>query len=137
MAVVGKFRAAKNARVKVGNTNLNMATWDTTLHGDDIDLVHFECGGADQGTVGIIGLDYNLGGNWDAGRNAYDSPPGLYPRDDLASLAFYENVADNVFFSVPIARVLSARNGAQVRQAVTFQASGKSNGTVVYPTGSV
>ena len=36
----------------------------------------------------------------------------------------------------PIARVLSSKNGAKVRESVKFESSMKSNGAFVAPTGS-
>ncbi len=137
MAVVGKFRAGKGSRVKVGATNLNMANWDITERGDPLDTNNFECGGLDQGLIGILACDWNFGGNWDAGRNPIDSPPGLYVREDLSSLQFYTNVLDNVGWIIGTSLVVSSKNGAQVKGLVTFSCSGKSNGGAVLPAGSV
>lgn len=137
MAVVGKFRAGKGSRVSVLNTALNKSVWDLTIQGDDLDTVTFECGGVDQGEIGITGIDWNMGANWDAGKNNLDSPPGLYPRSDLGLVQFYENLADNVSWSLPNNRVLSSKNGAEARGLVTFNTSGKINGPgFSMPTGN-
>jgi hypothetical protein len=85
----------------------------------------------------VESVQYNAGGNWDASANPFDSPPGIYIRDDLLNLYFYTNTTDNVFWLLSQARVLSCRNGAQVRGLVTYQFSGKSNGGYTQPTGSV
>lgn len=141
MAVSGKQRAGKNSRVQIVATNLKLANWKCTWAGDDIDTTHFECAGADQGTIGIIKTDWNCGGQWDAAVNAYDSPPGLYPRDDLGAIKFYENVSDNVYHNLATNRVISAENGAEVKGAVTFSATGKAQGVAMssstLPTGSI
>lgn len=138
MAVVGKFRAAKNSRVKVNGTNLNKSVWDLTLKGDDLDTTTFESGGWEQGTIGINSIDFSYGANWDAGANNLDNPPGLYPRDDGPDHKFYENTTDNVFWDLPLVRILSAKNGAEVRGLVSFSTEGKMNGTgASLPTGSV
>jgi hypothetical protein len=140
VAAAGKQRAGKNSRVTIAATNLKLASWKATWRGDDIDTTNFESSGADQGTIGIIGTDWTVSGLWDAGVNFYDSPPGLYPRDDLGALKFYTNVTDNVYHSLATNRVISAENGAEVKQAVNFSASGKAQGCVMsgsIPMGSV
>ena len=143
MAAVGKQRAGKNSRVQVVATNLRMANWKTTRKGDDLDTTNFESGGEEQGTIGVTVTEWTLGGDWDASVNAFDSPPGLYPRDDLGTVKFFENVTDNVGYTITANRVISAENGADVKQKVTFSANGKSQGTVggvpvtTLPTGSV
>lgn len=135
--MAGKQRSAKGSRISVGNVNLNLAEWDATHRGDDLDTTNFESGGVEQGTIGIEVVEYDLKGDWDAGRNPFDSPPGLYPRDDLLTVRLYENVSDNCFWAFPTSRVISARNSAQIRGKVVFEASCKSNGTFTKPTGSV
>ena len=137
MAVTGKQRAGKGSRVQVTAINLNMVEWTFEAKGDDLDTTNFESAGNEQGTIGIIVADFQVRGDWDAGRNPYDSPPGIYPRDDLSALKFYENVTDNIFHSVSIARLLSTRNGSQVRGKVTFEFSGKSNSGFTLATGSI
>lgn len=133
----GYQRAGKNSRVQINATNLKKARWNVNENLEEIDTVNFESGGYDEGIGGISGCDWSLGGLWDANKNAFDDPPGLYPRDDLATLRFYENVTDNVRWSFTYARVRSATNGAEVRQGVTFESSGKSQGSFTRPTGSV
>lgn len=137
MAVVGKIRSGKGGRITVGATNVTLAEWSLTRKGEDIDTVSFESLGEDQGTIGVTSTDYSVKGDWDAAQNRWESPPGFYPRDDLASVKLYENVTDNIFHSITQSRVLSAENGAQVRGKVTFSASCKSNGGVTLATGSV
>lgn len=127
----GDFRAGKNARVSVNGVPLNKAKWEVDLKGDDIDSTNFESGGVDQGLIGIVGIDWSFGGLWDAVEDDLSGPPALYPRDNLLNLNFYENVLDNVFWSLPINRILSSKNGAEVRQAVNFETSGKLNGSAV------
>lgn len=135
--MAGRPRAGKSGRILVGLVNLNLSEWTAEDKMDDLDTTTFENDGYETGTVGIEVLEYGFKGNWDASRNHFDSPPGLYPRDDLAVVKLYEAILDNVFWSVPLSRVLSARNGCVVRQLVTFEASLKSNGVFVRPTGSV
>lgn len=131
-----KPRAGKNSRVSVNSTTLYMDSWSVTEQGDDLDATTFESGGAEEGIIGIFSVQWSFSGSWDAGRNSYDDPPGLYPRNDLSALRLYENLSDNIGWYFSTARVLSSRNGAQVRQKVTFEASGKNQGTYTRPTGS-
>jgi hypothetical protein len=128
MAVVGKQRAAKNSRVQVGATNLRHASWRLTWRGDDLDTTNFESAGNEQGTIGVIVGDWQTSGDWDASLPAYADPPGLYPRDDLGQMKFFENTSDGVAHTVAASRVLSAENGAEIRGKVSFSASGKSQG---------
>jgi hypothetical protein len=138
VAVVGHQRAGKNSRTQVGGVNLRNNTWRTTYRADDLDTTNFESGGHEQGTIGVDVIEWSMGGDWDAQQNAYDNPPGLYPRDDLGSVKCYENVSDNVLASIPNNRVLSAENGAEVRGKVSFSANGKSQGGgFALPTGNI
>lgn len=130
MAVVGQFRAAKNSRITISGTPLNFASWDLTRAATDLDTNTFEDQGEDQGTIGIARTEYSMGGNWDAGAPPFNSPPGIFPRDNLPDTKLYENVTDNVFNDIPLSRVLSARNGAKLDGLVTFDASCKSNGGI-------
>lgn len=136
MAAVGHQRAGKGARWSVGATLLRFGKWDCKRRADDLPTDNFESGGEEQGTIGFAGTDWNGDGFWDAQQNAFDTPPALFPQDSLATLKFYLNVADNVFWSIATARVLSAGNSVDCKQLVGFNASGKSNGGVVLPTGS-
>lgn len=133
----GFQRSMKDSQVNVGSTSLAFAQWDVTYTGDDLDTGNFESGGLNEGILGFEGCDWNCGGDWDAGTNPYDDPPGFYPRDDLTDLGFVENTTDDVGWLFDYARVRSSNNGGDVKGKVTFKASGKSQGTFTVPTGSV
>jgi len=134
--MAGKQRAGKGARLQIGGTNLNAKTANVTERGDDLDTTNFEAQGFETGTIGVQVCEQEIESDWDAGRNYYDNPPGIYPRDDLANVVIYENVNDGRFWSFPTSRVLSSRNIISVRPLVGFNWSGKSNGTYTRPTGS-
>ncbi len=133
MAVVGAMRSGKGSRIQVSGTALTLARWNVTRRGDDLDTTNFESDGEDQGTIGVEAADWTMSGLWDADQNRFIDPPGLYPRDNLDGLRFYENTNDGIGWNIPIARVLSASNGAEVRGLVTFEANGKSNGGAGLP----
>lgn len=133
----GKQRAGKNSRVNVGSDVLTFAKWSVDAKVDMGDTTNFESGGYDEGITEIYSADISFGGNWDAGDNPYDDPPGLYPRDDLADVVFHENVTDDVGWDFDYVRIRSARNGAEVRGLVTFECSGSNQGAFTYPVGSV
>jgi hypothetical protein len=138
VAAIGKQRAGKNTRFQVAATNLRAATWRIAWRGDDLDTTNFESGGEEQGTIGTTVREWTVGGDWDAAVNAYDNPPGLYPRDDLGAIKAWEHYAEGPFHYIPANRVLSAENGAEVKGKVTFTASGKSQGGgSAAPTGNV
>lgn len=135
---VGHFRAAKGSRITIVGTPMRKSVWDLTLRGDDLDDTTFESSGIEQGTIGIVAIDWSMGTNWDASANNLDSPPGLYPRDDLGDVKFYMNLSDNVFWDLPQNRVLSSKCGAEVKGLVSFSTDGKLNGPgQSFPTGSV
>lgn len=91
-----------------------------------------------EGILGDIGVDNaTFGGDWDAGTNPLGTPPGLYPRDDLASLSMYTSRLDAVLWSFPYFRVRTATVGAAINQKVTFSSGGSSQGPFTWPTGSV
>ena len=133
----GKQRAGKGSRVAVGTNRLADSKWTANGVGDDLDTNNFESAGYDEGILGFVGVEIAFGGNWDAGFNAFDDPPGVYPRDDLQNLQFFTNVLDNVGWLFPYARLRSANTGAEAKGLVTFDASGKSQGPFVQPTGSL
>lgn len=130
MAATGHFRAGKNGRVQVEAANLRLANFKVTAKGADLSTNNFESAGADQGTIGQEGSDWTMGGNWDAQVCPYLDPPGLYPRDDLGSVKFYGNLADNVPHTIAANRVISSDNGAECDGMVTFSAAGKSQGVL-------
>ena len=129
MAAVGHMRAGKNARVQVAGTNLRRSNWRYTYRADDLDTSNFEGNGWEQGTIGLLLIEWSLSGDWDAQNPDFADPPGLFPRDNLGDVKFYSNVSDAGITDVPANRVLSAENGAEVRGKVTFSASGKSQGS--------
>jgi hypothetical protein len=133
----GTQRAGKNSRVQVNAVNLNQASWNVDYQGGDGDTTNFESGGYEEGIACVLSASWSVDGNWDAGDNPFDDPPGLYVRDDLQDLYFYENVSDAVLWDFPYARVRSAKNGANVTGVVTFGSSGKNQGEFDLPTGSV
>ena len=130
-------RAGKNSRIQIGVSNLRYAEWEVNDQGDDIDGTNFESGGFTEGLVGSNEATWTLRGQWDANLNPYENPPGLVPRPDLGGLKFYENVTDAMMWDFELARVLSSRNGAVVRQSVTFEASGKNQGSYTRPNGGL
>lgn len=139
----GFQRAGKTSRITVGQTPLVFASYEATLNGDDYPTVNFESWRDaegqtfDEGILGPIGADIRAGGDWDAHFAPLGSPPGLYPRDDLANLSFYTSRFDNVAWIFPFARIRSATNGSDVKGKVTFNFSGKNQGRFNWPTGNV
>lgn len=84
-----------------------------------------------------MGAEGSFGGDWDAGLNAFDNPPGLYPRDDLALVTFYTSTIDLVDYFFNYMRVRSVKVGAQAADLVTFDVdSWMSQGIFTLPTGS-
>src|SRR5207245_842242 len=99
-------RAAKGSRLAVGGVPLNFGQYNWDRKGDDLDTTNFESGGDDQGTIGILGMDFSGGGLFDQGQIPVKTIPGIFPRADLANIQFFTNVGDNNFCTVPLARIL-------------------------------
>lgn len=135
--MAGKQRSAKNSRIRVAATTLNYARWDANWRGDDLDTTNFESAGLEEGLIGIEVVEFSGGGHWDAGRNPFDQPPGIFPRSDGGPVELIENVTDNIGWLLNVVRFLSTRNSAELRGVVSFEFSGKSNGAFSRPTGSV
>ena len=131
-----KPRAGKKGRFTVGGTRLAMKELNIDYHGDDLDTTSFESNGKDAGTIGILGCGVDGKGDWDAGQNPLDDPPGIYPRDDLPNVQAILNSQDAQAWNFPLLRVLSAKNAIPVRGLVGFDFSGKSNGDFTPPQGS-
>jgi hypothetical protein len=138
----GKQRASKTSRVLVGATALTFSSWEAAMNYEDFPTTNFESFNVikgesfDEGIGGTLGCDLRFGGDWDAGTNPL-GPPGLFPRDDLASLSFFTSRLDAILWSFAFARLRSATNSAQIGQKVAFNCGGKSQGNFNFPTGSV
>ena len=136
MAKVGHQLAGKGSRVQANGVNLNQAKWECGCDGEKIDSSNFESSGSPQGMVGFAGLKWSFGGLFDAAKNYYDSPPGIFPQDTFPNLNFYLSVIGNLFWAMPYALMLSTKNGVEAKGGVNFDASGESNGSFSFPTGS-
>src|ERR1700722_609509 len=130
-------RSGKNSAVIVTATTLAMAKWTITNKGVDLDTTNFTSAGYQEGILGPIGLEWSLGGLWDAGTNPNADPPGLYPRDNLSALQLVVNVADATAYVMTFARVRSAVTGTTVTTAVAFDASGMNQGPFTIPVTEV
>lgn len=143
LLVTGKQRAGKTSRVMTQGAALTYASWKADLKGADLETVNFESYNAvalqtyGEGILGVLDADTSFGGDWDAGTNPLDNPPGLYPRDDLPTTLFYTSRIDVVFWSFPYMRLRSTSCGSEVKGKVTFSTSGHNQGPFTFPTGSV
>lgn len=143
----GKQRAAKSSKVTVAAASLAFASWAANVTGDDIETNNFLSFDVptehayNEGILGFLGCAGDFGGDWDAGVNPVDltaaTPPGLYPRDDLATVKFYTTTLDpvNVFWDFPFMRIRTSNVGAQVKAQITFTAGYQNQGIFNFPTG--
>ena len=124
-------------------TVLTYASWQVTHTADDLPTNNFESYNAaaansfDEGILGFIGATITCAGDWDAGTNPYDAPPGFYPRDDLATVLFYTSRLDVISWTFPYLRVRGSTNGADAKQKVAFSVNASSQGPFTDPAGSV
>ena len=140
----GKQRAAKTSRVGVGATFLCFSSYSATLEGEDFVTVNFESYNVaagqtyDEGILGKIMSKVSFGGDWDAGTNPYGTPPGLYPRDDLANVTLFASRLDGTDWAYPYLRVRTTTNSGDVGGKVTFSVGSAMNqGPFTFPTISV
>lgn len=134
---MAKFRAGKNSRASCDGTVLNMNEYSWTHHGDPLDVTNFESNGLYEGIIGIQSLDWTLRGDWDAAKNPFDDPPGLYPREDGESLVMYTNKTDGKAASMTAYLCSDSTVNSTATGKVGYNAAGKSNGSFSVPTGSV
>ena len=125
------FKTGVSGAVIVAGVALRESKWGVTHRGDDHDTTNFEGNGKESGLVGVQGLDWNFGANWDFAANPYTNPPGVYPRDDGSDMKLYA-VRNSKFYSMPTWRCIQAQTGAEIRGMVTYQASGKAQDDFTY-----
>lgn len=138
----GYQRAGKASKITVTGQILAYSSYEANVEGQDLDTTNFESYDAtvdqsyEEGILGVLRCGLTYGGDWDAGLNPLDEPPGLYPRDDLDTLALFTNVNDATYWYFPYSRIRTAVNGSAVRDKVTFRVTGANQGTFTFPTGS-
>jgi hypothetical protein len=142
----GSQRAGKTSQVNANNTALAFSSYNVTVSGEDHSTNNFNSWDAagwdggqafDEGLLCFVKADIDFGGDWDAGVNPYDDPPGLFPRDDFPNLKLFTSIIDVVDFDFAYMRIRSAKTGAEATGSVTFEVSGMSQGSFTLPTGSV
>lgn len=136
MSIAGTFRAGKGSAIQANGVFLTHNKFDGEETADKIPTENFESS-ARQGLTALPGCRFNCGGLFDAHKNPYDSPPGIFVQDEFPNLYLYTNFLDGVFFLFPLSLILSNKVGMPVREGVSFDWSGESNGTYSRPTGSV
>ena len=139
----GTQRAGKASQVNVDGTALTFASYNAKVAGQDLETTNFESyvlaedTTYKEGILGPIECALDFGGDWDAGTNPLDDPPGLYPRDDLPNVEFVTNRGDASFWDFPYVRLRNCASGAAPDAKVTFTCDGMSQGPFVFPIGSV
>lgn len=139
----GSQRAGKASQVLILGVPLSFASWNADVSAADLPTPNFESYDLatdtlfDEGLNAVLTCNVTFGGDWDAGLNPLDEPPGLYPRDDLATVVFMVNQTDATNWAFPYVRLRSAKSAAAVGSLVTFECGGKNQGSFTYPTGSV
>ncbi len=148
IAGTGAQRAGKLSRVLVLGTPLVYSSWTVTLSSPDLPTTNFESfnsGGFNafsggqtfgEGLHGQVDAAVRFGGDWDAGTNPLDNPPGLFVRDNLKTLVLQINRFDATGWAFPWSRIRSSECGTAVGALVTFSCSGHSQGPFSAPTGS-
>lgn len=143
----GSQRAAKTSRIITDGETLAFASWNARVEGEDLPTENFTSWDAtaeqayNEGILGFLGCTGDFGGDWDASMNPIDytaqTPPGLYPRDDLPQTFFYTSIVDDVYFQFPYLRIRTSEVGANVKELVTFSCGYMNQGPFDFPTGSV
>lgn len=136
----GTQRASKTSRVQVGGTFLTYASYEATAMGADLPTTNFESYNVAraetfaEGILGVLSCEFKFGGAWDAGARPTQSPPGLFPRDDLATVNLITSRTDGTAWAFTFARIRSVTNSGGVDQLVLFNVTdAKSQGTFTYP----
>lgn len=139
----GIQRAGKTSQVIVNGVTLTFASYEAGVEGQDLETTNFDSYNVadeqtyEEGILGKLKCSLRFGGDWDAGENPLDDPPGLFPRDDLPDLSFVVSRIDLTSWAFPYARIRTSTNGSSVGDKVTFSCSGMNQGPFSYPSGSV
>jgi hypothetical protein len=140
LLLTGKQRAAKTSRVNVQGVDLAFASWGVKWTGEDLkttnflstlNVAPFRC--FDEGILGPEECALDFGGDWDAGNTPTGNPPGLFPRDDLGPVVFFQSRGDAGSWAYPLMRVRAANSGGEIRGKVPFTTSGFSQGVWTNP----
>lgn len=136
----GTQRAAKTSRVQVASQYLAFASFDAKVSGADLSTVNFESYNAvtgetyAEGIMGVLSCDFNFGGAWDAATKPTGTPPGLYPRDDLANVSLITARQDGTAWTFPYSRIRGTNQGSNVEGLVLFEVSdAKNQGRFTFP----
>ncbi len=141
----GSQRAGKTSQVNANGTALAYSSYDVTVSSEDHSTNNFNSWDAgafgngqsfDEGLLCFVKADISFGGDWDAGLNAFDNPPGMFPRDDFPNLELFTSIIDVVDFRFSYMRIRSAKTGSQATASVTFEVSGMNQGPFALPTGN-
>jgi hypothetical protein len=112
----------------VNGTNLmaqHLSAHETT---DVLDTSNFEStAGKAESTFGFTKVNYDGRLTWTVASDPFGTP-GIYPRDDLASVDLYGNKTGGLVFSIPFSTVRSGGISAEARGQVTFDCQAESNG---------
>lgn len=133
----GTQRAAKTSRVQIASQNLAFASFEANSRVQDLPTVNFESYNAiddetyDEGIGGVLGCDVRFGGAWDAATPPTVAPPGLYPRDNLASVSFITTRAagagSGLAWSFGYMRIRGTTNSGEVNGLVLFNVTDAKN----------
>ena len=97
----------------------------------------FESLGADESATCVSKATGSFKGCWNAGVNAFDAAPGIYPRDDAGPGACTLRQADPTFYLFPVLTLPSTSiDSSLAAKLVKFSADYQSNGPYSLPTGS-
>ena len=137
----GTQRAARNSRVTVGGQALAFASWEAAMTSNDLPTVNFESYNVaddvtySEGVGGIVNCEAKFGGAYDAGSRPMATPPGLYPRDNLASVVFITSRTDGTQWAFTYMRIRTVTNSGMVEQLVLFNVTdAKNQGRFTFPS---
>lgn len=136
----GTQRAAKTSRIQIASQHLAFGSFDVKVQGADLSTVNFESYNAitgetyAEGILGVLSSDFSFGGAWDAGMKPTGTPPGLYPRDDLANVTLTTARVDGTAWTYPYSRIRGTSQGSTVENLVLFDVNdAKNQGRFTFP----
>ena len=133
IAGTGTQRAAKTSRVQVGAQNLTYASWEANCTVTELTTVNFESYNVaddetyDEGIRGVLSCAFRFGGSWDAATRPFQAAPGLFPRDNLASVSLITSRTDGIAWSFTYARIRGVTNSGAVDGLVLFNVTDAKN----------
>lgn len=127
--------SAKNAKVRVGANTLTAKQWTATPEADELDTTNFEGSGFYECIMGIKKLTVTIDFDVDSAQNHFDTL-GFTAGATVSTVKLYWQNTAGPYWDIPTARVKTAPNPMNVKEAGKASVTLICSGTFTSPTGT-